>query len=83
LTARPRSSSPPSDTRCRRLMKHVGVGDVVRRGMHWAHGNFSTFILRPIEGVSRLKEHTDTRMLTCLWVSSTSVSAVLRYFSSG
>lgn len=83
LTARPRSSSPPSATRYRRLMKHDGVGDVVRRGMHWAYGIFSSFLLRPIEKVSRLKEHTDTRMLTCLWVSSTSVSAVLRYFSSG
>jgi len=83
LTARPRSSSPLSATRCRRLMIHVGVGDVVRRGVHWAHGIFSSCLLRPIERVSRLKEHTDSRMLTCLWGSSTSVSAVLRYFSSG
>ena len=83
LTPRPRSSSPLSATKCRRLMILVGVGDVVRRGMHWAHGKFSSCLLRPIEMVSRLKEHTDTRMLTCLWVSSTSVSAVLRYFSSG
>lgn len=83
LTPRPRSSLPLSATKCRRLMILVGVGDVVRRGMHWAHGKFSSCLLRPIEMVSRLKEHTDTRMLTCLWVSSTSVSAVLRYFSSG
>lgn len=83
LTARPRSSSPPSATRCRRLMIHIGVDDVVRRGMHWARGIFSSSLLRPIEKVSRLKEQADTRMLTCLWVSSTSVSAVLRYLSSG
>jgi hypothetical protein len=38
--ARSRSSSPPSDTRCRRLMKHVGVGDVVRRGLHGLMGTF-------------------------------------------
>ena len=67
LMARPRSSSSPSATRCRRLMIYVGVGDVVRREMYWAHGNFSTFIFRRIEKVPRRKEHIDTRMLTCLW----------------
>lgn len=82
LMARPRSSSPPSDTRCRQMMNSVGVGSVVRRGLHWAHGIFSTFsILRPFEWVSRLKEHIDTRVLTCSWLSSWSVCCVLRYSS--
>jgi hypothetical protein len=70
-TARPRSSSPPSATRCRQLMNCVGIGNVVRRGMHWAHGIFSTStILRPFQRVSRLKEHIHTRVLTRSWVSS-------------
>jgi maleate cis-trans isomerase len=57
-----------------------GVGDVVRRGLHWAHGMFiSSTILRPFEWVSRLKEHIDTRVLTCSWVSSRSVCCVFRY----
>lgn len=74
LTARLRSTSPPSDTRCRQLMNNVGVGNVVRRGMHWACGIFSSStILRSYEGVSRLKEHINTRVLMCAWVSSRSV----------
>jgi hypothetical protein len=76
LTARPRSSSPPSATRCRQPMTCSGVDNVVRRGMHWAHGIFSSLLLRSIEKVSRIKEHTDTRMLTCLWVSSMSAALV-------
>jgi hypothetical protein len=45
-------------------MINVDVGNVVRRGMHWAHGIFSTFtILRPFQRVSRLKEHIHTRVL--------------------
>jgi ribosomal protein uL13 len=75
-TARPRSSSPPSATRCRQPMTGSGVDNVVRRGMHWAHGIFSSLLLRSIEKVSRIKEHTDTRMLTCLWVSSMSAALV-------
>ena len=49
LTARPRSSSPLSATRCRQLTRHVGVGDVVRRGMHWAHG----YIFNPLTSTNR------------------------------
>lgn len=76
-TARPRSTSPRSATRLRQLMNSVGVSDVVRRGMHWAHGIFSTStILRPFQRVSRLKEHITTRVLTCSWVSSRSVCCV-------
>jgi hypothetical protein len=71
LTARPRSTSPRSATRCWQLMNSVGVGSVVRREMHWAHGIFSTStILRPFQRVSRLKEHIHTRVLTRSWVSS-------------
>jgi hypothetical protein len=50
-------------------MNSVDDGNVVRRGMHWAHGIFSTStILRPFQKVSRLKEHIHTRVLKCLWV---------------
>jgi hypothetical protein len=81
-TARPRSSLPPSDTRKRQLMTSVGFGDVVRRGLHLAHGMFlSSTILRPFERVSRLKEHINTRVLTCSWVSLRSVCCVFRYSS--
>jgi len=82
LTARPRSSSPPSDTRFRQMMNNVGVGNVVWRGMHWAHGIFLTStILRPFERVSRLKEHINTRLLVCSWVSSWLCLLFLRYSS--
>lgn len=54
-------------------MTNVGVGDVVRRGMHWAYGIFLFTILRPFERVSRLKEHINTNVLMCSWVSSRSV----------
>lgn len=85
-TSTPRSSksSHPSDTRNRQSMNSVGFGfgDVVRRGLHWAHGMFiSSTILRPFERVSRLKEHINTRVLTCSWVSSRSVCCVFRYSS--
>ena len=81
-TARPRSTSRRSATRRRQLMNSVGVGDVVRRGMHWAHGIFSTStILRPFQRVSRLKEHINTRVLMCSWFSSRSVCCVFRYSS--
>lgn len=73
-TARPRSTSPLSATRRRQLMNSVDVGVVGRRGMHWAHGIFSTFtILRPVRKVSRLKERVNTRVLTCSWFSLRSV----------
>lgn len=82
LTARPRSSLPPSATRRRQFMNSVGVGDVVWREMHWAHGIFSTStILRPFQRVSRQKERFNTRVLTCSWFSSRSVCYVLRYSS--
>jgi hypothetical protein len=73
--ARPRSTSPPSDTRFRQLMNFVGFGDVVRRGLHWAHGMFisSTILGQRFRMVSRLKEHFYTRVLTCSWDSSQSV----------
>ena len=81
-TARPRRSLPRSDTRYRQLMNSVDFSDVVRRGLHWAHGMFlSSTILRPFERVSRLKEHINTRVLTCSWVSSRSVCCVFRYSS--
>jgi hypothetical protein len=79
---RPRSTSPRLATRRRQLMNSVGVGSVVRRGMHWAHGIFSTYtILRPFRRVSRLKEHIHTRVLMRSWVSSRSVCCVFRYSS--
>lgn len=81
-TARLRSTSPRSDTRRRQLMNSVGVGNVVRRGMHWAHGIFSTStILRPFQRVSRLKEHFPIGVLMRSWVSSRSVYCVFRYSS--
>jgi hypothetical protein len=82
LMARPRSTSLPSDTRYRQMMNNVGVGDVVRRGLHWAQGIFLTStILRPFERVSRLKEHINTRVLMCSRVSARSVCYVFRYSS--
>lgn len=81
-TAQPRSSLPPSATRKRQLMTSVGFSDVVRRGLHLAHGMFlSSTILRPYERVSRLKEHINTSVLTCSWVSLRSVCCVFRYSS--
>ena len=83
-TPRSSKSSHPSHTRNRQSMNSVGFsfGDVVRRGLHWAHGMFiSSTILRPFERVSRLKEHINTRVLTCSWVSSRSVCCVFRYSS--
>jgi hypothetical protein len=42
LTARPRSTSLPSATRCRQLMNSVGIGNVVRRD---ALGSWDLFYL--------------------------------------
>jgi hypothetical protein len=79
-TARPRSTSPRSATRLRQLMNSVDVGDVVRRGMHWAHGIFSTStILRRFQRVSRSKERFNTRVLACSRLSMRSVCCVLRH----
>jgi hypothetical protein len=74
-TERPRSTSPPSDTRFRQLMNFVGFGDVVRRGLHWAHGMFisSTILRQRFQRVSRLKAHLHTRVLYVFMDSSQSV----------